>query len=239
MTSEKHTTELDHDGGGSNIKTVAFAAAALGHPFSTEEPTTPGLEEKVVELNTVRDEDHAVTKAVIEVKPDPNKITEPPLPPHPAAATTDDENDYDEFYVDEQLLRTTESNRHIPYVDEQGYPLTRQRTASIGGHREYLVFANESSVVEKADRIVVTNWYGRLPEGEKRRPRRRGRTYLVACDFSAESLYAMEWVMGTMMRDQDEVHVVSVINREDNPEAGGMPLIKEVGVCRKIENMWH
>ncbi|CAO3637438.1 unnamed protein product [Cunninghamella echinulata] len=57
------------------------------------------------------------------------------------------------------------------------------------------------------------------------------RKYLVACDFSDESLYAMEWAMGTILRDNDELHIVTVSNLEDNSEAlkqSSMSLEQEV-----------
>ncbi|CAO3648190.1 unnamed protein product [Cunninghamella blakesleeana] len=59
---------------------------------------------------------------------------------------------------------------------------------------------------------------------------RKSRSYMVACDFSKESYYAMEWVMGTMMRDGDELHVVAAVNREDNPD-----IVKKAGLSLKSE----
>jgi hypothetical protein len=65
------------------------------------------------------------------------------------------------------------------------------------------------------------------------KPPSKSRRYLVACDFSEESFFAIEWTMGTLMRDGDEIHLVTVVNREDNPElveAAGMSLSKEVSL---------
>jgi hypothetical protein len=62
----------------------------------------------------------------------------------------------------------------------------------------------------------------------------------VACDFSKESLYALEWTMGTMMRDGDELHVSTVINREDNPEAvkaTGLDQKGEVGINHYVSSL--
>ncbi|KAI9306367.1 hypothetical protein BJ944DRAFT_238828 [Cunninghamella echinulata] len=60
--------------------------------------------------------------------------------------------------------------------------------------------------------------------------KKKARSYMVACDFSKESYYAMEWVMGTMMRDGDELHIVAAVNREDNPE-----VVKKTGLSLKSE----
>lgn len=192
-----------------------IAAAFANHPLTTEEPATPGLENKVLELNQVHHEDEKVDPAVIEHKPDPNMRTE------------EIEDDFDEYHVDEELERTTNANRHIPPMDP--LTITRTRTKSLR-RRELLVFSGESSTIRKSDRVVVTHFYGQTGDaGLPRHPR----SYLVACDFSDESFYAMEWVMGTMMRDGDTLHVLTVVNREDNPEtvkAHGMSLSKEVGV---------
>lgn len=40
------------------------------------------------------------------------------------------------------------------------------------------------------------------------------RRYLVACDLSEESVYAIEWAIGTVLRDGDEAIVVSVIETD-------------------------
>jgi hypothetical protein len=80
----------------------------------------------------------------------------------------------------------------------------------------------------------VINHYGAGPEGtltEDLKPTRKSRSYLVACDFSDESYHAIEWTMGTMMRDGDKLYVATAVNREDNPEAvkeAGLSLSKEV-----------
>ncbi|KAI9469330.1 hypothetical protein BDB00DRAFT_263284 [Zychaea mexicana] len=185
---------------------TAEFAAALGLPLTTEEPATPGLEEKVLELNQIKEEDVAIQEAIIEPKPEPNK----------SLAEEDEEG-----FVDEELSRITESNRHIPYID----PLVRQRSASLK-RRNLLVFTDPPVTERKRDRIIVTSRYGVVNDS----PRKR-RLYLAACDFSEESLYALEWAMGTMMRDGDSLYVLTVVNREDNPDtvkAAGLSVAKEL-----------
>lgn len=47
---------------------------------------------------------------------------------------------------------------------------------------------------------------------------RRVRKYLVACDLSDESVYAIEWAIGTVLRDGDSAIVVSVIETDTKCE---------------------
>ena len=48
----------------------------------------------------------------------------------------------------------------------------------------------------------------KIEEREGRRARREKR-YLVASDLSDESIYAIEWTIGTVMRDGDSVRLAS------------------------------
>ncbi|KAI7850764.1 hypothetical protein BDC45DRAFT_239362 [Circinella umbellata] len=209
-------------------------AAALGIPLTTEEPTTPGLEEKVYELNQIQAENIAIEEAIIEPKPEPNRpineLEEQEEEERRRRKILQDEiedkkkqeEEDDDHFVDEELLRITESNRHIPHID----PIVRLRSKSMK-RRQLLVFSDPPRTDRsKTDRITVTSQYGVVNEKQRKK-----RTYFAACDFSEESLYALEWVMGTMMRDGDSLYVLAVVNREDNPDAvkaGGMTKAKEL-----------
>ncbi|KAK4512121.1 uncharacterized protein ATC70_013364 [Mucor velutinosus] len=124
---------------------------------------------------------------------------------------------------DPDLLRRTESNRHIPY-DEVVKPPKRSDTIhgqSDETQRDLLVFSDNPTVIEQPTQLSVVQYYGAGKSGvlpAAYRSKRKPRSYLVACDFSKESLYAMEWTMGTMMRDGDELHVATIANRDDNPD---------------------
>lgn len=150
------------------------------------------------------------------------------------------EDDEDEYEIDEELMRITESNRMISVDRSNSTDMSLQqrskslRSQSVSTRRNLLVFADKPTVTKKSDRIVVANHYGAGPGGtltQDLKPTRRSRSYLVACDFSEGSYHAIEWTMGTMMRDGDKLYVVAAVNREDNPEAvkqAGMSLSKEV-----------
>jgi len=66
-----------------------------------------------------------------------------------------------------------------------------------------------SRPVFKRDRCSI-----RLTQGdpEAALEKRRGRTYMLLSDLSDESRYAMEWGIGTVIRDGDELYVISILS---------------------------
>jgi hypothetical protein len=150
--------------------------------------------------------------------------------------------DTDDEETDDELMRITEANRYISIDEPKSADNTTTlasrtkslRSQSVSTRRHLLVFAENPTVTKKSDRIIVHNHYGAGLNGQLEsnlKPTRRSRSYLVACDFSDESFNAIEWTMGTMMRDGDKLYVVTAVNREDNPELvkdSGLSLSKEV-----------
>ncbi|KAL9540257.1 hypothetical protein MBANPS3_009786 [Mucor bainieri] len=71
---------------------------------------------------------------------------------------------------------------------------------------------------------ALSNHYGAGSVGtssSNSKPCRTCRSYyLAACGFGGDSDHAIEWTMGTMMRDQDALYMESTVDREDNPKAG-------------------
>ncbi|KAJ2964562.1 hypothetical protein NQZ79_g447 [Umbelopsis isabellina] len=150
--------------------------------------------------------------------------------------------------VDPQLVEFTEKNKRVALEEFAERPPIR--SAKSVRKRKCLVFQDPPIVVTQPQRITVTMYYGVLPPDwdagitsptqsidspsvpmPRIKSPSKSRRYLVACDFSEESFFAIEWTMGTLMRDGDEIHLVTVVNREDNPElveAAGMTLSKEV-----------
>lgn len=185
------------------------------HPLTTEEPATDDLKRQARELSEAPDE---TTPIVFEARPSnkidntADKVEDEELPL--------DEDDEDWSAADEELYQKTEYNRNIPH-HEKTAPASPMVTPA---QRQLLVFSDRPLVEKTNDKVVVTNYYGRTENSKHGK-----RQYFAACDFSPESFYAMEWVMGTMMRDGDVLHIVTVINREDNPvEASKMALANEV-----------
>ncbi|CAM0139174.1 unnamed protein product [Umbelopsis sp. WA50703] len=158
------------------------------------------------------------------------------------------EKEEEEEPMDPQLIEFTEKNRRVALEEFAERPPIR--SAKSVRKRKCLVFQDPPIVVTQPQRITVTMYYGVLPPDwdagissptpsidspsvpmPRIKPPGKSRRYLVACDFSEESFFAIEWTMGTLMRDGDEIHLVTVVNREDNPElveAAGMTLSKEL-----------
>ncbi|ORZ08443.1 hypothetical protein BCR42DRAFT_425147 [Absidia repens] len=142
---------------------------------------------------------------------------------------------------DPQLYEITEKNRVIDY--EHAGPSTTGTTATViptdgndddndnddrtgehslvgrkhrsSSHRRRpaeLVFSDVPVTITNPDQIMVQLDYGLSSAhlGKK------SRKYLMACDFSEESSYAMEWAMGTLLRSGDVIHVVSVIGLDED-----------------------
>lgn len=176
------------------------------------------LAQEIEELNRDTEEDRRVKEAVIVAKRDPNKIS------GDDDDSSDDDlveaglySDDDDYYEDDlelrdpELFRITERNRQILLEDDQHLP-ARKKSISAAARPPELVFSDPPMTVTEPDRIVVNFSYGTSPN----RPVTKSRKYLMACDFGEESTYAMNWAMGTMLRDGDEIHVAAVVNIEDD-----------------------
>jgi hypothetical protein len=76
----------------------------------------------------------------------------------------------------------------------------------------------DSSVPNRDFRVVLRgDWHGHQQEAEP--GHRASRLYLVCSDLSVEAKYAMEWVVGTMMRDGDTLLAMYAIEDESTGKA--------------------
>lgn len=103
--------------------------------------------------------------------------------------------------------------------DDYSYLPQKQQSSTISSSNKKkrpteLVFSDVPKTVTKPDRIMVELDYG----FSSKVPIKKSRKYLLACDFGEESLYAMEWAMGTLLRSGDIIHVVSVIGMDEDIE---------------------
>lgn len=205
------------------------------------------LAQEIEELNRDTEEDRRVKEAVIVAKRDPNKISgddddssdddlvEAGMYPH----YSDDDDYYEDDLElrDPELFRITERNRQILLDDDQHMP-ARKKSISAAARPPELVFSDPPMTVTEPDRIVVNFSYGTSPN----RPVTKSRKYLMACDFGEESTYAMNWAMGTMLRDGDEIHVAAVVNIEDDvddmDEDEKYRLWQEVNHDGNVHNAW-
>ncbi|KAG6379335.1 hypothetical protein JVT61DRAFT_11795 [Boletus reticuloceps] len=76
-------------------------------------------------------------------------------------------------------------------------------------NHEFLPLTTSRPLFQR-DRCTITLTHGH-PESSGRRKRR----YLVASDLSDESRYAVEWGIGTVLRDGDELLIVTVVENEN------------------------
>ncbi|ORY91609.1 hypothetical protein BCR35DRAFT_298845 [Leucosporidium creatinivorum] len=155
-------------------------------------------------------------------------------PSNAFASDSEDDEEWDE--EDEELERNTEANSSLKtpldFIEKEGLdmvypgegpnllsqppvippgptPLRRKPTKS--NKLEPLVLSTGRPVYEKNRCTVVLTHGDPEKVGEQGRRRRR---YLVASDLSEESLYAIEWAIGTVLRDGDECLLVSVMETD-------------------------
>ncbi|KIJ61146.1 hypothetical protein HYDPIDRAFT_177188 [Hydnomerulius pinastri MD-312] len=76
-------------------------------------------------------------------------------------------------------------------------------------HHETLPLATSRPLFQR-DRCTIT-----VTQGDPDASGRRKRTYVVASDLSEESRYAVEWGIGTVLRDGDEMLIVTVVENEN------------------------
>ncbi|KAG2227340.1 hypothetical protein INT45_004295 [Circinella minor] len=138
--------------------------------------------------------------------------------------------------IDQKLLEATEYNRRVPSLDFSPTTIADNKTktknhlnkasqssaaAPSTKSQRHLVFT-EPEVDEQLDRIIVTQYYGKSSPEHK--THQKPRSYLVAYDFSKESRSAVEWTMGTILRDHDEIYVVTIVSEDDSsPESDKEP----------------
>ena len=71
----------------------------------------------------------------------------------------------------------------------------------------------DNSVPHRVIQTMIRGDYTRMQEEEKEGIRRL-RTYLVATDLSSEAAYALEWTIGTVLRDGDTLMAVYAVDEE-------------------------
>ncbi|KZT23422.1 adenine nucleotide alpha hydrolases-like protein [Neolentinus lepideus HHB14362 ss-1] len=161
-----------------------------------------------------------------------------------SGSETEGDNDSDDSWADEdhfdfETERNTERNALVPaervdaaqeeYADPLGegvnvvvppepyFPTTlnasHSKRKNSKRHHDLLPL-DQSRPIFQRDRCTITITHGnpaRALEENGRRPRR----YVVASDLSEESRYAVEWGIGTVLRDGDEMLLVTVVENEN------------------------
>lgn len=205
------------------------------------------LSQEIQDLNRDSAEDRRVKEAVIMSKPDPNRIDandsdEEYNPGVDNYYYPDDDDEYEDDLAirDPELFKITESNRQIAIdcsskSSDSKHKLTRRPSE--------LVFSDPPVLISKDNYIQVTFHYGLSEEKKTGRCKR----YMMMCDFGEESMYAMRWGIGTLLRSGDELHIASVVDTdedvEDMNEDGRYRLWGEVtsirtNICYTILNLY-
>jgi hypothetical protein len=76
---------------------------------------------------------------------------------------------------------------------------------------------HESTIHHSPDRSVITLIRGEFLEMERNREFKRQRKYLVSSDLSPQATYAMEWAIGTVLREGDTCWITQALGKDDEP----------------------
>jgi hypothetical protein len=76
---------------------------------------------------------------------------------------------------------------------------------------------HEGDIVHSPDRTVMIITRGEFLEMEKLGLYQRQRKYLVSSDLSPQATYAMEWTIGTVLREGDILYVTQALGKDDEP----------------------
>ncbi|POY74085.1 hypothetical protein BMF94_2897 [Rhodotorula taiwanensis] len=108
-------------------------------------------------------------------------------------------------------------------ITPNGPPRVNPRTGSIARRKSTKASMsslprlelNTSRPAFEKNRCTVTLTHGDPDRAiEEAGPKKRRRRYLVASDLSDESLYAIQWAIGTVLREGDECFIVSVMETD-------------------------
>ncbi len=80
----------------------------------------------------------------------------------------------------------------------------------------------DSSISHRVIRTIIRGDFAKMQE-EAEEGSRRLRTYLVATDLSGEAAYALEWTIGTVLRDGDTLLAVYAVDEETGTGKTGGP----------------
>lgn len=98
-----------------------------------------------------------------------------------------------------------------PRANPRTGALARRKSTRPGSSALPRLELHTSRPVFEKNRCTVTLRHGDPDRAiEEAGPKKRRRRYLVASDLSDESLYAIQWAIGTVLREGDEVRVASI-----------------------------
>ncbi|GLB38469.1 putative universal stress protein family protein [Lyophyllum shimeji] len=144
---------------------------------------------------------------VTERNTERNAVIAPP-PPDSGFAGGEAEADVDPDPLGEGVNVVVPPEPYFPSTLNRTKKGPRRRKST--KHHEPLPYETSRPIFQR-DRCTITLTQGD-PEGKL--GERRKRKYMVASDLSEESRYAVEWAIGTVLRDGDELLMVTVTENE-------------------------
>ncbi|KAG6917457.1 hypothetical protein DXG01_002434 [Tephrocybe rancida] len=142
---------------------------------------------------------------VTERNTEQNALIVPPVPPSPPAA-----EDADPDPLGEGVNVVVPPEPYFPSTLNSSAPTRRGPRRRKSKHHEPLRYETSRPVFQR-DRCTITITQG---DPVSKLGERRKRKYIVASDLSEESRYAVEWAIGTVLRDGDELLIVTVTEND-------------------------
>jgi len=76
---------------------------------------------------------------------------------------------------------------------------------------------HEGPILTSPDRTVMKIYRGEYLELEKKGDFKRQRKYFVCSDLSPQATYAMEWAVGTVLREGDTLYLAQAMTKDEEP----------------------
>ncbi|KAF3480547.1 universal stress protein family domain protein [Arthroderma uncinatum] len=112
-------------------------------------------------------------------------------------------------------ITVSQGNTPVGSDDEGGVAEDEAEVSEIKKAQNLSVYLSpmDQSVPNRVIRTIVRGDFTKMQE-EAEQGLRRARSYLVATDLSEESVYALEWTIGTILRDGDTMYAIYAIDEE-------------------------
>ncbi|EEQ31486.1 universal stress protein family domain-containing protein [Microsporum canis CBS 113480] len=112
-------------------------------------------------------------------------------------------------------ITVSQGNTPVGSDDEGGNVEDEAEVSEIKKAQNLNVYLSptDQSVPNRVIRTIVRGDFTKMQE-EAEKGLRRARSYLVATDLSEESVYALEWTIGTILRDGDTMYAIYAIDEE-------------------------
>lgn len=173
-----------------------------------------------------RGRERATSAGDSEAAVTPSSTSEPPTSPEPAISITS---------PDGEKVPEPASSTKAPANDPQGRRASVSTNASTDGDENDIARAKtlglsisplDTTVPDRHVRMIIRGDWDRIQK-EAEAGDRNIRTYLACSDLSNEATYALEWTIGTILRDGDTLICVYSIEDEEAGNGSGSNKVTE------------